>query len=83
MSIIDVVLKLHSENLNRKRGTLSNYKVLLILNALGKKNFHYLCQLGCPQATHERMFVNSFQSVSIADNTVIIKSKKFLAEYGY
>lgn len=49
---------------------------------LGKENFHYICQLGCPQATHERMFVNNFPSVLIADKTVIVQSKKLLAEYG-
>ena len=29
---------------------------------LGRENYHYLCQVGCPQATHEWMFVKDLQS---------------------
>jgi len=50
---------------------------------LGKENFHYLCQVGCPQATHEWMLVNDLPSVLITNKNVIAESKKLLAEYGY
>ena len=50
---------------------------------LGKENFHYLCQVGCPQATHEWMFVKDLPSALIADKSVIAESKKLLAQYGY
>lgn len=50
---------------------------------LGKENFHYLCQVGCPQATHEWMFVKDLPSALIADKTVITESKKLLTQYGY
>ena len=50
---------------------------------LGKENFHYLCQVGCPQATHEWMFVNDLPSALITNKNVISESKKLLAQYGY
>ena len=52
-------------------------------NLLGKGNFHYLCQVGCPQATHEWMFVKDLPSALITDKMVIAESKKLLAQYGY
>jgi hypothetical protein len=53
------------------------------MNSLGQKNFHHLCKVGCPQATHEWLFVNDMPPQLIHDKSVILKSENLLKHYGY
>jgi hypothetical protein len=49
---------------------------------LGQPNFHYLCAVGCPHATHEWMFAYDIPHL-VSDPSVITQSKLLLAKYGY
>lgn len=51
-------------------------------NQLGQSNFHYLCAVGCPRATHEWMFTYDVPNLA-SDALVIQRSKQLLSEYGY
>jgi hypothetical protein len=53
------------------------------VKSLGQANFNHLCKVGCPQATHEWMFVYDMPSEFVSDKSVILESKKLLAQYGY
>ena len=51
-------------------------------NQLGQPNFHYLCAVGCPHATHEWMFAYDVPHL-VSDASVITQSKLLRAKYGY
>ena len=71
----------------KKYQTSSKYVEFLLnhqdINQLGQDNFHYLCEAGCPQATHEWMFVYDFPTNLLKSTSTVTESKKLLAAHGY
>ena len=57
------------------------YMKLQQSNQLGQSNFHYLCAIGCPRATHEWMLAYDVPNLA-SDASVIQRSKQLLSEYG-